>query len=148
MNSAGQILARVMIGQSFRLMRMTPANFCAADCIRASKLSMRGKFVQDPNDPGSCAPGGDAYNLSRANLTIADETGAKLGGVVVSGRFLDDYWTDKPVSGTTNSQGLVSFSNKGHCGVGAVAFLVEKATKGSQVLDRTAGMVSNFVIPK
>ena len=88
------------------------------------------------------------YNLARAKLTITNENGAPIGGVVVSGRFLDDYWTNKPVSGSTDSQGLVSFINKGPCGVGAVAFLVDKATKGSQVLDRTTGIVTNFVIPQ
>ena len=109
---------------------------------------MRGKFVQDPNDPGHCTPGGNMYNLSQAQLTVTNETGVKLGGVVVSGRFLDDYWTNKPVSGTTDSQGVIKFTHKGLCGVGAIAFLVDKATKGSRVFDRTRGIVTNWVIPE
>jgi hypothetical protein len=111
-------------------------------------LLMKGKFVEDPNDPGHCTPGGKAYNLVRAKLTLTDENGARLAGVLVNGRFLDDYWTNKPVSGTTDAQGTVVFANKGLCGVGAVAFLVDKASQGSRAFDRTTGVVTNFVIPQ
>jgi len=38
MNSLGQILARVMIGNSSRLMRLTPAEPCVAGCIKVSAL--------------------------------------------------------------------------------------------------------------
>ena len=147
MNSAGQILSQVMIGRSVRVVRLVPAVSCNTDCIRVSSLTMRGIFVEDPSDPGHCTPEGKAYNLVSAKLTVTDETGIKLGGVLVRGRFLDDYWTDKPVSATTNAQGTVSFINKGLCGVGAVAFLVDSATKQSQGLDRTAGIVAGFLIP-
>jgi hypothetical protein len=148
MNSSGRILTKVMIGRSQRLMKLVPASPCGANCIKVSKLPMRGKFVQDPNDPGSCAPDGNAFNLTQAKVTVTDQNGAKLGGVLVSGRFLDDYWTDKPVSGTTDALGLVSFTHKGFCGVGAVAFLVDRATKGARVFDRTVGVVTNWVIPQ
>lgn len=147
MNSAGQILTQVMIGRSVRLVRLVPAVSCNTDCIRVSNLLMRGIFVEDPSDPGHCTPEGKAYNLTTVRLTVTDENGLKLGGVLVRGRFLDDYWTDKQVSATTDTQGTVSFINKGLCGVGAVAFLVDKATKDALELDRTAGIVTNFVIP-
>jgi hypothetical protein len=147
MNASGTILARVMIGRSERLMKLVPAGGCGANCVEVGKLAMRGKFVQDPNDPGSCAPDGNAFNLSQAKVTITDENGVKLGGAQVSGRFLDDYWTDKPMSGTTDAQGLVTFSHKGHCGVGAVAFLVDRVTKAQRVFDRTVGVVTSWVIP-
>jgi hypothetical protein len=113
-----------------------------------STLQIRAKFVQDPNDPGHCTQNGRAYNLSRVNLVLTSETGAKLSGVLVSGRFLDDYWTNKPVSATTNSNGAVTFSNKGKCGVGAVAFLVDSATKSGLVFDRTVGTVAGWAIPQ
>jgi len=148
MNNSGQILTLVMIGRSQRLMKLTPASACGSNCLKVSKLPMDGKFVQDPNDPGQCYPDGNMYNLARARVTVTSETGAKLGGVVVRGRFLDDYWTNKPVTGTTDSQGIVKFTNKGLCGVGAIAFLVDKATKGTRVFDRTTGVVTNWVIPQ
>lgn len=148
MNNAGQILTQVMIGRSQRLMKLTPASACGFNCIKVSRLLMRGKFVQDPNDPGQCYPGGNMYNLTQAQLTVTNETGVKLGGVVVSGRFLDDYWTNKPLSGTTDSLGVVKFTHKGLCGVGAIAFLVDKAIRGSRVFDRTTGIVTNWVIPQ
>jgi probable HAF family extracellular repeat protein len=147
LNASGQVLAQVFIGNSRRLMRLTPATFCASNCIRVSSILMRGRFVQDPADPGHCSPDNDAFNRVRTSLRVTDETGVPLSGVLVSGRFLDDYWTNKPVSGTTNAQGWVSFSNTGPCGVGAVAFLVDSATRGSQTLDRTAGILSSSVIP-
>jgi hypothetical protein len=148
MNNSGQILTEVMIGRSQRLMKLTPASACESNCVVVSKLPMRGEFVEDPNDPGQCYLGGNMYNLARAKLTVTSETGAKLSGVVVSGRFLDDYWTNKPVSGTTDAQGAVTFANKGLCGVGAIAFLVDKATQGTRTFDRTTGVVTNFVIPQ
>jgi hypothetical protein len=148
MNNSGQILTQVMIGRSQRLMKLTPANACGSNCIKVDRLLMRGKFVQDPNDPGHCTPDGNMYNLSQAKLTVTDENGVPLGGVVLGGRFLDDYWTNKRVTGVTDSQGLVSFVHKGLCGVGAVAFLVDEAAKGPQTFDRTSGVVTNFVIPQ
>jgi probable HAF family extracellular repeat protein len=148
MNASGQILTMVMVGRSHRLMKLVPAAPCGANCIKVGQLAMRGEFVQDPDDPGSCAPGGNAFNRVEADLLVTDEAGAPLGGVVVTGRFLDDYWTDRPVSGTTDAQGRVSFVNVGSCAVGAVAFLVDRATQGSRVFDRTTGVVANSVIPE
>ncbi len=122
MNASGQILTQVMIGRSQRLMRLTPAIPCGANCIVVSGLSMTGQFVQDPAFPGSCFQGGKMYNLSSATVTVTSETGAPLGGVQVRGRFLDDYWTDSVKVGTTNAAGVVTFTHKGLCGVGAIAF--------------------------
>lgn len=147
MNASGQILAQVMVGRSVRLMRLSPGATCEANCIRVAALQMKGRFVDDPSDPGSCAPDLDAYNLAMVKLRITSETGAPLAGVVVSGRFLDDYWTNAPVSGTTNASGVVTFRNRGPCGVGAVAFLVDSATGGTRTFDRTVGVVTGWVIP-
>jgi hypothetical protein len=147
MNASGQILTQVMIGRSQRLMKMTPATACSADCLVSSSLVMTGQFVQDPALPGSCIQGGKMYNTSSATVTITSETGAPLANVQVSGRFLDDYWTNSPVTGTTNASGVVSWPHKGLCGVGAVAFLVEKASLGTRSFDRTRGILTNYVIP-
>lgn len=147
MNASGQILTRAMIGRSQRLMKMTPVTACGANCLVSSALAMTGQFVQDPRFPGSCFPGGTMYNLSSATVTITSETGAPLAGVQVSGRFLDDYWTDRPVSGSTNAAGVVSWSHKGPCGVGAIAFLVDDATLAGRSLDRTRGVLTRYVIP-
>jgi probable HAF family extracellular repeat protein len=148
MSSSGQILTRVMIGNSMRLMRLTPATPCVSDCTIVSQMVMRGTFVQDPAEPGNCSPGGEAYNEVRAKVIVVDEAGEPLAGVKVQGRFLDDYWTNKAVSGTTNAAGGVTFGNKGPCGVGAVAFLVDKAGQQARVFDRTTGIVTRSVIPQ
>jgi PKD repeat protein len=147
MNNSGQILASVFIGRSPRLMKLTPVTACGANCIVASSLVMTGQFVQDPAFPGSCFQGGKMYNLSTATVTVTDETGTPLASVQVNGRFMDDYWTSNPVTGSTNAAGVVSWSYKGPCGVGAIAFLVEKATLGGRSFDRTRGTLANFVIP-
>ncbi|MFN0178870.1 MAG: PKD domain-containing protein [Gemmatimonadales bacterium] len=147
MNNAGQILTKVMIGRSQRLMKMTPVSACGANCLVSSSLVMTGLFVQDPAFPGSCFQGGKMYNRSTARVTIVDETGAPLANVVVRGRFLDDYWTNNPVTGTSNASGVVTWTYQGLCGVGAIAFLVEQATLGSRTFDRTRGVLSNWVIP-
>jgi probable HAF family extracellular repeat protein len=148
MSSSGQILTQVMIGQSQRLVRLTPARGCTTGCIRVSSLAVSSKFVQDPQNPGHCTQGGKAYNQTGVTLTVTSETGAALNGVLVGGRIMDDYWTNRPVSGTTNSQGKVSFTYKGPCGVGAMAFLVTSATKSPLVFDRTVGTLAGSAIPK
>jgi PKD repeat protein len=147
MNNAGQILTQVMIGRSQRLMKLTPAVFCGSNCVVVSSLVMTGQFVQDPAFPGSCFQGGKMYNLTTATATVTSETGAPLGNVQVSGRFLDDYWTNRPVTGTTNASGVVTWTHQGLCGVGAIAFLVDNATLGTRTFDRTRGIVTNWVIP-
>lgn len=147
MNNGGQILARVMIGRSQRLVKLSPAVSCGSNCLVVSSVAMTGQFVQDPAFPGSCFQGGKMYNVTTATVTVTSETGAPLGNVQVSGRFLDDYWTDRPVSGVTNPSGIVTWTYKGPCGVGAIAFLVERATLGTRSFDRTRGVVANSVIP-
>ena len=147
MNASGQILTQAMIGRSQRLMKMTPVTACGANCLVSSALAMTGQFVQDPKFPGSCFQGGTMYNLSSAMVTITSETGAPLGGVLVSGRFLDDYWTNRPVTGSTNAAGVVTWTHKGLCGVGAIAFLVDGATLTGRSFDRARGILTNYVIP-
>jgi hypothetical protein len=146
-NAAGQILAQVMVGRSQRLVKLTPVTGCTADCLVSRSLTMAGKFVEDPALPGSCVAGGKMYNLASVSLTITSETGAPLANVQVSGRFLDDYWTDQQVSGTTNASGVASWNYRGTCGVGAIAFLVDNASLGTRAFDRTQGTLTGYVIP-
>jgi hypothetical protein len=149
MNASSQILAQVMVGLAGRLMRLTPVTTCGASCIKVSALAVQAKFHQDPNDPGHCTPGNkNEYNLVQARATVTSETGAKLIGVLVTGRFMDQYWTNTRVSGTTNSQGIVQFSFKGPCGVGTEAFIVENATKAPLVFDKTLGVLAGSALPK
>jgi probable HAF family extracellular repeat protein len=147
-NGAGQILARVMVGRSVRLMRLAPVTACGAYCMRVSAIQMSGKFVQDPKDPGHCTVNGKAYNRVTVTATVTNSAGAKLSGVLLSGRFLDDYWTSTPVSGRTSNGGVVSFVNEGLCGVGAVAFLVDSAKSGRRGFDRSVGVLTSWVIPQ
>jgi len=147
MSASGQILTKVMIGRSQRLMKLTPVTACGANCLVVNSLVMTGQFVQDPAFPQSCFQGGKMYNLTTVTATLTSETGVPLANVQVNGRFLDDYWTNKPVTGTTNASGVVSWTNKGLCGVGAIAFLVENATLGTRRFDRTRGVLTNWVIP-
>ncbi len=147
MNNAGQILTSVMIGRSSRVMKMTPVTACGSNCLVSGALVMNAVFVQDPAFPGSCFQGGNMYTTATVTATFTDENGAALANVQVSGRFLDDYWSNTPVSGTTNASGVASFNFRDLCGVGAIAFLVDKATLGTRTLDRTRGVLSTWQIP-
>ncbi len=147
MNNSGQMLASIMLGRSARLVKLTPAVPCGVNCLVSSTLVMTGQFVQDPAAPGSCFQGGKMYNYSTATVTMTSETGAPLANAQVSGRFMDDYWTNKVVSGTTNAAGVVTFAHTGLCGVGAIAFLIDGATLGTRTFDKTRGKVADFVIP-
>jgi hypothetical protein len=150
LNASGKILARVMIGNSARLVRLTPAWACTGGCMRVEDLAVSADFIPDPTDPTKdhCSPALAAYNEAWAIVTVTDAAGFPLSGVVVSGRFLDDYWTDQPVVGTTGVGGIVSFPYAGHCGVGAIAFLVDGVTAPGLALDQTAGILSGWAIPQ
>jgi len=52
------------------------------------------------------------------------------------------------VVSSTNSQGAVTFSYRGPCGVGAIAFLVDSAVKAPLLFDRTVGTVAGWDIPQ
>jgi hypothetical protein len=147
MNAKGQMLTQAMIGRSQRLMKLTPVTACGSDCIVSSALTMTAQFVEDRRFPGSCFQGGVMYNLSSATVTVTSEGGAPLANVQVSGRFLDDYWTNHPVTGTTNAAGVVSWTYQGPCGVGAIAFLVENAALDARSFDRTRGTLTSYAIP-
>ncbi|HEX6362182.1 MAG TPA: PKD domain-containing protein, partial [Albitalea sp.] len=48
---------------------------------------------------------------------------------------------------TTDGAGTATWTFRGPCGVGAIAFLVDGATLGTRTLDRTRGRLADFVIP-
>ncbi len=148
MNESGQILAQVMVGQSQRLARLTPATACGAGCLKVNNLLLFARFIEDPQFPGSCFPGANAYNRARVILRVTNKNGVAVPGAQVSGRFLDDYWTNAPVAGTTNGRGLVRFDYQGHCGVGAIAFTVDDAVRSGLTFDRTLGVLSGSAIPQ
>jgi hypothetical protein len=141
----GQILAKVMIGRSARLMRLVAAEPCGTSCTVVSRLKMVGEFISDPEDPDACTP--NASNHVEATVTVTDEAGERLQGVRVTGHFLDDYWLDRAVAGKTNSKGRVRFVHDGPACVGAVAFLVDGAAATGRTFDRTTGTLTNWVIP-
>jgi hypothetical protein len=114
-----------------------------------SALRLKAKFHQDPNDPGHCTLGNDQeYNLVHARAIVTNEIGARLSGVLVSGRFMDQYWTNEVVSGTTDAKGVVQFKFKGPCGVGTESFIVEDATNGPLVFDKTVGVLTGSALPQ
>ncbi len=149
-NRHGEILAEVMLGRSPRLVRLTPAWTCFNGCVRVSDLALSADFVPDPSDPTQdhCSESLNAHDEALVTLTVTTRTGVPLEGVLVSGRFLDDYWTDAPVSGMTDANGLVSFPYTGLCGVGAIALLVDDATGGQGILDKTTGILTGWEIPQ
>jgi hypothetical protein len=106
---------------------------------------MVGEFISDPEDPDGCTP--NASNHVEAKVTVTDEAGERLEGVRVTGHFLDDYWLDRAVAGTTNSKGKVRFVHDGPACVGAVAFLVDGAAATDRTFDRTTGILTDWVIP-
>jgi len=147
-NARGEILASVLLGRSARLVRLVPQPGCLTGCMRVEGLSMDAVFVDDPGDPGHCAPDLSAHDEVQVSLTVRGPSGSPLPGVLVLGRFLDDYWTSHAVSGTTDGNGLLTFSYVGPCGVGAIEFLVEDARRDGLELDRLAGTLSVWEIPQ
>lgn len=150
MNRDGVILAKMMIGRSARLVRLVPAWSCVGSCMHVDDLSIVADFVPDPNDPTQdhCSPDLDAYDDAVVFVTVTDANGVAVQGARLSGHFLDDYWADERVFGTTDATGSAAFHYVGPCGVGAIAFLVDGASHPAFVLDETTGLLSVWQIPQ
>jgi hypothetical protein len=140
MNASGQVLARMIIGQSGqRLVKLVPAQPCTNNCIQVTSIQMRGK------GPAFCDQG---HAQAQAKLVVKNEAGVPLSGVRVTGHFFDDYWLDETVVGQTNANGQVTFKHVGPPCVGAIAFLVTNAeARPARTFDRTTGILTNYVIP-
>jgi hypothetical protein len=141
MNASGQILGRMIIGQSGqRLVRLVAGEPCTTNCIRVATIQMKGK------GPGYCDQG-SAQAMAR--LTVTDEAGIKLSGVRITAHFFDDYWLDQTVVGRTSARGQVTFKHVGPPCVGAIAILVTDATSlPARTFDRTTGILTDYVIPQ
>ena len=140
MNASGQILARMIIGQSGqRLVKLVPGQPCTSNCIQVTSIQMKGRGP-DRCDQGSAE--------AQAKLTVKNEAGVPLAGVRVTGHFFDDYWLDETVVGKTNANGQVTFKHTGPPCVGAIAFLVTNAeARPARTFDRTKGILTSYVIP-
>jgi hypothetical protein len=140
MNESGQILARMIIGQSGRLVKLVPGQPCISNCIQVTNIQMQAKT------PGFCDQGSVQ---AKAKLTVKSEAGVPLSGVRVTGHFFDDYWLDETVVGQTNANGQVMFKHVGPPCIGAIAFLVTNAeARPARTFDRTQGILTNYIIPQ
>jgi len=139
----GAILAQASIGQSLRMVKLTPVSACSgSSCMTVSALTMTGRMKGT-----SCTA--TATNSVTAKVTVTDPaTGLVVSGATVRGRFLDDYYLDKPVALATNSSGVASFSTTTAACTGAIAFLVDGVDKSGRTLDRTRGKLAAYVIPQ
>lgn len=148
-DASGAVLTQVMIGRSQRVARLVPVSTCAGACMRVGNMTVTADFVPDPSDPTQdhCSPTLNAHNEALVTVTVTDPSGFPIAGAIVSGRFLDDYWTDDAVVQTTNGNGVATFRYTGLCGVGAIAFLVDDVNQSGATLDRTVGVLTGWTIP-
>ena len=138
LNAKGNILARVGFGRSGgRLVQLMPVKPCTASCVRIATLKMTAQSVT------TCS----SKNNVTTVLTVTDEIGNPIPGVIVKGRFLDEYWLDEKVSAITNTTGTARFVHKGPACVGAISFFVDNAIKAGRVFDQNQGVLTGFVIP-
>ncbi|HJV68537.1 hypothetical protein [Ideonella sp.] len=144
-NDRGAIAALALIGRSQRLVRLQPITPCTGTCLQVSQLVMSGKFIEDPDAPGSCTP--KARNKVRAVLTVTDALGQPQAGVKVRGRFLDDYDLNQPAAGKTGPDGRLALRHEGPACVGAVAFFVDALKAPGAHFDRSTGQLTDYVIP-
>jgi len=144
-NERGAIAALAVIGNAKRLVRLVPAPPCSGDCLQVSEVSMRGRFVEDPDDPGQCTP--EARNKVRATLTVVDSLGLPREGVKVRARFLDEYDHDQAVGGRTDAAGRLELRHEGPACVGAVTLFVESLRADGARFDRAKGQLVASVIP-
>ena len=140
LNSSGQILAKMIIGQSGqRLVKLTPGDPCISNCIRVNTIQMKGK------GPAYCDQGRAQV---KSKVIVTDEAGVRLAGVTVTIHYFDDYWLDEILTGVTNSSGTAVFAHSGPPCIGAIAILVTDATSApARTLDRTTGILTDYIIP-
>ena len=141
---SGTILSGVMIGLEGRLVRLVAAEPCGSGCIRVASIQMTGKMIGRPR--GQCTA--KASNYVTATLTVTDKAGKALSGAKVTGRFLDEYYLDEPVTGKTDGGGTVVFTHRGPACVGATTILVDDVAKRGRVLDITTGELADSVVPQ
>lgn len=146
-NASGEILASVIFGREDRLVRLVPATPCLVGCLRVEDLVIDAVRVDDPTDPGHCSPELNARSDATVTLTVRDAAGNRVPGATVLGRFLDDYWTNRVVSGVTDGSGDLVLTHSGPCGVGALEFFVDDVRLPGHSLDRTAGSLVVWAIP-
>jgi hypothetical protein len=142
----GQMAVRLTIGKAPRPMRLVPAERCLVDCMRAHVVRLQSRFVEDPDNPGSCT--GTAHTRSTARVRVTAQNGAALAGVEVTGRFLTEYRLDGVVTGTTNGDGIVQFDYTSAPCTGAMTFLVTGAELPGWTFDRTVGRLQQWLIPQ
>ncbi|MDX1384867.1 MAG: hypothetical protein R3190_14540, partial [Thermoanaerobaculia bacterium] len=78
LSEAGEVLARVMMGRSQRLVRMVEGVPCTASCLVVARLQLMADFVDDPTDPGRCV--GTAHTRAQARVQVVDESGRPVAG--------------------------------------------------------------------
>lgn len=144
--SDGSIVASTFIGRSPRLTRLVPVAPCTGNCLRVSTLNVTGRMISERGKPGQCTP--KASNRASAALSVVDEQGVAVSGATVSGRFLDDYYLNTAVTLRTNLQGRATAQHQGPACVGAIAFFVDKVVKTGLGFDRSAGVLTGYVIPQ
>ena len=105
-NDTGVVAASVILGRSARLVRLVPAERCTTGCLRVPSIAMTGRMIGFPR--GQCTA--TATNRVTATLTVTNEAGAPQPNATVRARFLDDYYLDQPVTGTTGRRGNVRSS--------------------------------------
>ncbi len=144
-NANGVILAHAGIGRSNRLVKLVPIATCAGACLRVSALDITGKFIPDPNAPGSCTP--VARNRVFTVVHVADAAGAPQPGVKVQARYMDNYALSHAVGGTTAADGTLILRHEGPACVGTISLLVEALKRPGWQFDRGAGVLTAEVIP-
>ena len=133
----------MLIGRAPRLVRLVAAEPCTTGCARVASIRVTGRMIGFP--PGQCPR---ATNTVPARLSVTGEAGNPLPRSTVTARFLDEYYLDEPVTGTTGLDNVVRFVHKGPACVGTTAILVEDvAGRGGRVLDLTTGELTDSVIP-
>jgi hypothetical protein len=145
-NNGQDFVADLMIGLSPRVVILSPAEPCVSDCLMARTIKMNATFVDEPGNPGQCTD--LASSEIKIRVTVVDETGDAVQGAQVKGRFLDEYWTDLAVTGTTNNKGEAQWIRTLPPCVGTTAFVVDDVVLAGRTFDRTRGTLVASMIPQ
>lgn len=145
-NDNGLLISKVFIGRSDRLMRLIDPPVGNGIPIQSDSIQMSGRFIPEPFNPGQCTD--KASNLVNAIVTVTNASGQPIRNATVRGRFLDDYYLDEPVIGTTNRRGTVTFTHRGEACVGAIAIFIDDITANGVSLDTTVGELADSIVPK
>lgn len=134
-----EVLASASLGNSGRMVRLTPTGPCtAATCLQVSALTVGG------TQPSTCTTG--ATYTASGTATVRDQSGRAVPKATVRVLLIGGNTTVVTTT-TTDRKGVAKFSGKLETCGGTVTAFVDDVTLAGAELDRSVGILGRSALP-